>query len=127
MGFKVNLIALEKIHRSIKRFQFQQKNKTKRIDKDGNEDITTVSYKRNSIGSARFMASSLSNLINNLAEGIHKINYFLEYESAKDNLVKYKCLTANEKYSNKIDQKLKESFKNIFKFSNNDINKFICC
>ena len=39
------------------------------------------------------MTSSLSNLVNNLAEGIHKIeckdcDCFLEYESAKDNLIK---------------------------------------
>ena len=44
------------------------------------------------IESARFMASSLLNL----AEGIHKVksndcDCFLEYESVKDNLIKYKC------------------------------------
>ena len=44
---------------------------------------------------------------------------FLEYESVKDNLVKYKCLSCNKDYSNK------NPFKNTFKFSNNDINKFI--
>ena len=42
------------------------------------------------------MASSLSDLIDNLTEGIHKIKckycgFFLEYESFKDNLIKYKC------------------------------------
>ena len=41
------------------------------------------------------MARSLSNLVDNLAEGIHKIkrkdcHYFLEYESVKNNLIKYK-------------------------------------
>ena len=41
------------------------------------------------IDSARFMATSLSNLVDNLTEGIHKIkckdpNWFLEYESVKD-------------------------------------------
>ena len=51
------------------------------------------------------MASSLSNLVNNLAEGIHKIknsDCFLEYESDKDNLMKYKCLPCNKDYSNKL-------------------------
>ena len=76
------------------------------------------------------MANSLSNLINNLAEGIHKIeckdcDCFLEYESIKDNLIKYKCLSCNKNYSNKLDEELKIRFKNTFKFSNNDINKFI--
>ena len=45
------------------------------------------------ICSTRFLASSLSNLINNLTEGIHKIkcndcNCYLEDESVKDFLIK---------------------------------------
>ena len=40
-----------------------------------NENIATVSYKIKFIKSARFMASSLSNLVNKLAEGIHKIKF----------------------------------------------------
>ena len=44
------------------------------------------------------MESSLSNLVDNLAEKIHKIkckdyNCFLEYESVNDNLMNYKCLS----------------------------------
>ena len=50
---------------------------------------------------------------------------FLEYESVNNNLIKRKCLSCNKDYSNKIDEKLKEIFKNTFKFSNNDINEFI--
>ena len=54
------------------------------------------------------MGSSLSNLVDNLAEGIHKIKFkdcdcFLEYESVKDILIKYKCLCCNKDYSNKLD------------------------
>ena len=76
------------------------------------------------------MAVSLSNLVDNLAEGIHEIkckdcNCCLEYESVKDNLIKYKCLSCNKDYSNRLDEKLNNKFKNAFKFSNNDINKFI--
>ena len=76
------------------------------------------------------MASLLSNLDDNLAEGIHKIkckdcNCFLEYESVKDNLIKHECSSCNKDYSNKLDKKFNKRFKNIFKFSNNDINKFI--
>ena len=76
------------------------------------------------------MATSLSNLVNNLTEGIHKIKYkicdcFLGYESDKDNLIKHKCLSFVKDYSNKIDEELKRQFKNTFKSSNNDVNKFI--
>ena len=74
------------------------------------------------------MVSSSSNLVNNLTKGIHKIKYkdcncFLEYESVKDNLIKYKCLSCNKDYSNKLDEELKKRFKNTFKFLDNDINK----
>ena len=63
------------------------------------------------IESARFMASSLSNLVDNLAEGIYKVkcrdcHCFLEYESVKENLVKYKCLFCKNDYSDKLDEKL---------------------
>ena len=39
--------------------------------------------------------------------------------------MEYKCLSWIKDYSNEIDEELKKRFKNIFKFSNNDINKFI--
>ena len=75
------------------------------------------------------MASSLSNLLDNLAEGIHKIkckdcNFFLEYENANENLINYKCLSCYTNYSKKIGENVKNPFKNTFKFSN-DIYKFI--
>ena len=48
---------------------------------------------------------------------------FFEYESVKDNFIKYKCLSCNKDYSNKLKEKLKDQLKNTFKFSNNVINK----
>ena len=46
------------------------------------------------------MTSSVSNLVDNITERIHKIeckyrHIFLDYESVKDSLVKYKCLKQN--------------------------------
>ena len=79
------------------------------------------------IDSARFMASSLSNLVNNLSEGIHRIKCkfghddkkcetcginhkyyicFLEYANFKDNLIEYKCLCFNKNYQHMLDEKL---------------------
>ena len=51
--------------------------------------------KKKIIDSTRSMASSLLNLVDNLAEGINKTkckdcDCFLEYGSVKDNLIKYK-------------------------------------
>ena len=73
----------------------------------------TISYRLQFIDNAKFMASSLSNLVNNLAEGIYKIKckfghynkswktcgikykdcqVCLEYKKIKDNLIEYRCL-----------------------------------
>ena len=76
------------------------------------------------------MATSLSNLVENLTEGICQIKLkycdcFLEYESSNDNLIKYKSLSCNKDYSDKFDGQIKKRFKNTFKFSNNAIYKII--
>ena len=78
----------------------------------------------------RFMASSSSDLVDNLTEGIHKIRFkgcdcFFEYKSVKDSLRKHNCLSFNKDYTNKLHEALKKKFKNTFKFSNNDISKFV--
>ena len=67
-----------------------------KIDKDGNESVETISYKIKFINSVRFIATSLSNLVDNLAEGIHKVkckdcDCFLEYGSVRENLIRCKC------------------------------------
>ena len=79
------------------------------------------------------MTSSLSNLNNNISEGIHKVkckhrhddkkcetcgikykycNFFLEYTNFKDDLIEYKCLCCNKNYQHKFDKKLKKFFFN---------------
>ena len=50
---------------------------------------------------------------------------FLKYESVKDDSTKYKCLSCDKDHLKKLDGDSKKKFKNTFKFSNNDINKFI--
>ena len=117
-----------------------------RIDKNGEKITKNISYILQFIDSARFMASSLSNLVNNLSEGIHRIkckfghddkkyetcvikykyyNCFLEYSNFKDDLIECKCLRCNKSCQRKFDEKLKERFFNTYKFSNHDNNKFI--
>ena len=92
------------------------------------------------------MASSLSNLVNNLSERLRRIkckfrhgnrncetfgikykycNCFLEYTNFKDDLTEYKCLSCTKSYQQKLDEKFKERLFNTYKFSNHDNNKFI--
>ena len=75
------------------------------------------------------MGTSLSKLVDNLKEEIHRTkcrnwDCFLEYESVKDNLIIYKCLSCNRDYSSMLNEELKDKFKNTFKFSKIDIKKF---
>ena len=56
-----------------KTFSVSIKKEIIKIDKDGNETVENISYKIRFTNSARIMASSLSNLVDNLMEGIHKI------------------------------------------------------
>ena len=44
-----------------------------RINENGEEVTENISYILQFVYSTRFMASSLSNLVNNFSEGIHKI------------------------------------------------------
>ena len=57
----------------------------------------------------RFLRTSLLKLVDNPLKQIHKINF----------------LSCKKDYSNKFDEESKTKFKNRFKFSNNDVNKFI--
>ena len=70
-------------YRKYKTFSFPIAKEILKKDKDSNEDITTVCYKIKFIDSARFMVSSLSNLVGNLASN-HKKCVSLSH---------YKCLT----------------------------------
>ena len=54
-------------------FPVATRKKVARIDKNLAKITKAVSYRFQCIDIARFIASSLSNLVNNLAEGVHKI------------------------------------------------------
>ena len=92
------------------------------------------------------MASSLSNLVNNLSKGIHRVkckfghddkkcekfgikykycNCFLEYTNFKDDLIEYKCLCCNKNHQNNFDEKLNRQFFDAYRFSNLNNNKLI--
>ena len=52
--------------------------------------------------------------------------FFREYTNFKDNLIKYKCLCCNENYQKeKFEEMLEKQIFNTYKFSNDDIKKFI--
>ena len=92
------------------------------------------------------MASSLSNLVNNHSERIHRtkckyghddkkcdpyeIKYkychcFIEYTNFKGDLIEYKYLWCHKNYQRKFDEKSKERLFNTYKLSSHNNNKFI--
>ena len=86
------------------------------------------------------MASSLSNLVCNLAEGKNRhsdkkcktfgikskeCDSYLEYTNVKDDLIVCKCLSCNRDYQKKFDENLRKKFADTIKFSNRAVNKFI--
>ena len=102
-----------------------------KVGKNGEEITKNISCILQFIDSARFMTSSLSNLVNNLSEGIHRIkckygnddkkcetfrikykycDCFFEYTNFKDDLMEYNCLCCNKNYHHRFDEKLKELF-----------------
>ena len=64
------------------------------IDKKEKENTKTVSYKLQFIVSERFMANSSSNLVNNLAEEIHKTKYKYGHSEKNVKLVELNTKTA---------------------------------
>ena len=54
-----------------------------RNDKIGEEITKYISYILQFIDSARFIASSLSSLVNNLSEGLHRIKCKSEHDDKK--------------------------------------------
>ena len=99
----------------------------KRIE---NKDME-ITYKIKFIDNFRFMATSLSNLVDNLTEGIHNnkcldCNSCLDYiRITKNEKLFLKCFNCDIYYKKKFNKDLIKKFKNTYSFCNNDLNKFI--
>ena len=98
--FEAQFECLGKNTEKYKNFPVPVETGVTKIDEDSNESVVTISYKLKFIDRARFMATSLSNLVDNLTKGIHNIkrkdcDCFLEYESVK-------CLSCNKRLLQKL-------------------------
>ena len=95
----------------------------KRIE-NKNMDIT---YKIKFFDSFRFMATSLSKLVDNLAEGVHndkcnKCRSSLCFVNAMNETLIFECVDCKKEYKNKLNKKLIEIFSNVYEFCDYDIN-----
>ena len=92
------------------------------------ENGKTIKYKIRLIDSVQFMTSFLSSLTDNLAEGLCKGNCKdctsrLEYMTAKNGLLIFKCVDCNKTYKKKFDEDLSKRFENMYWSCDRDINK----
>ena len=111
-------------------FSVPIKKEITKIDKDGNDKIMKISYKIKFIDICRFMSSSLSSLVDNLSEGLHSdkctnCKSCLDYMIAKDDQLIFRCFECEENFKKDFNNELIKRFANIYKFCNEDINKFI--
>ena len=99
-------------------------------DKNGNDKIMKISYKIKFIDSFRFMDKSLSNLVDNLSEGLHSdkctdCKSYLDYMITKDDQLIFRYFACKNNYKKDFNKELIKRFANIYEFWNEDINTFI--
>ena len=80
------------------------------------------------------MSNSLSNLVDNLYEGLHFdkctdrkscLDYMSVDEQHSCTHLVFRCFECKKNYKKDFDKELIKRFKNIYEFCNKDINKFI--
>ena len=83
------------------------------------ENGKSIKHKIKFIDNFRFMSSSLSNLVDDLFEGLHSdkctdCKSFLDYMSVKDEKLIFKCFECKKNYSKEFNKELIKRFTNIY-------------
>ena len=98
-------------------FSIPIKKEITKKDKDGNDKIIKISYKIKFIDSFRFISTSLSNLVDNLSEGLHSdkctdCELHFNYMSIKGNQLIFRCFRCKKNYEKDFNKELIKRFAN---------------
>ena len=119
------MVILNALGKTLKNITFSVPIK-KRID---NKNIDRT-YKIKFIDSFRFMAISLSKLVDNLTDNIHndkciKCKSNLCFVNAMNETLLFKCIDCEKEYGKEFNKELLKRFSNTYEFCDNDLNKFL--
>ena len=80
-------------------------------DKDGNDKIIKISCEIKCIDSFRFTSIALSNLVDDLSEGLHSdkctdCKYCLDYMTTKNDQLIFRCFECKKNYEKDLNRKI---------------------
>ena len=101
-------------------------------DKDGNDNTTKISCKKKIIDSFRFMSSSVSNLVDNLSEGLHSnkctdCKSYLSYRTIKDEQLIFRCFECKKNYKKEFNKELIKRYEKYMNFAMKALTNLFYC
>ena len=96
--------------------------------KKGLDNGKSITYKIKFIESFRFMSSSLSNVVDNLSEGLNcdkciDFKSCFDYMITRDDQLIFRCFECKKNYKKDFNKELIKRFAIIYEFCNEGINK----
>ena len=113
-------------------FSVKINKKITKKDENGNKKIVNIPYRLKFIDSYRFMAVSLSELFDNLSNGLHSkkctdCGLNLEYMIAKDKILIFRCFKCKKNCEINFDKELINNFSGYIIFVKEILINLFCC